>query len=170
MECNKCHKLDPDYVVKPSLFDVDKGIKCRHCNKVSPSKNWNCPCGCRWFLCDRHKWSTSNTIRAATENPEGESPNKVARKHSIGPKPRVPRVMVHHQEMLMEDLSAESEKLKQTQSEKIQEDVTLEDNSSRWKRPRLLGPILAKRFGVPSTHHCPSEESDESKQAKRNRI
>ena len=170
MECNKCHKLDPDYVAKLNLFDVDKGTKCRHCNKISPSKNWNCPCGNRWFLCDKHKWSTSNTVRVATENPDGETKNKVARKHSIGPKPRVPRVMVRHQEMLMEDLNAESEKLIQTHNVKIQEDVTLDDNTSRWKRPRLLGPILAKRFGVPSTHLCTSEETNKPRQAKRIQI
>ena len=118
MECNKCHKLDPDYVAKLNLFDVDKGIKCRHCNNISPSKSWSCPCGNRWFLCDKDKWITSNTARVATENPDGEIKNKVARKHSIGPKPRVPRVMVRHQEMLMEDLNAESEKLIQTHNVK----------------------------------------------------
>ena len=27
LECNTCHKLDPEYVLKAPIFDVDKGIK-----------------------------------------------------------------------------------------------------------------------------------------------
>ena len=167
MECSKRHKSDPDYVIKPSLFDVDRSIKCRHCNKASPSKNWNCSCGISWFLCDQHKWNTSIAVRIAKQNPEGEAKNKVAKTHSLGPTPRLPRVMVCHQELLKEDLNAESEKSKQTPIARSPEDITLDDSTSRMKRPRLLGPILAKRFGVPSTHLDTREESNKPKQAKR---
>ena len=45
LECNMCHKSDPDYTIKTDIFDVEKGIICRHCNKTSPSKVWSCPCG-----------------------------------------------------------------------------------------------------------------------------
>ena len=26
LECNKCHRSDPDYAIKADIFDVEKGI------------------------------------------------------------------------------------------------------------------------------------------------
>ena len=159
LECNKCHKLDPEYVLKVSILDVDEGIKCRHCNIISASKYWNCPCGIKWFLCDSHKWCIKYTIRAATDSPVEERSNKVAKKQSTGTKPCIPCVMVSHVELLKEDLIAEEYKSRQAQDPKSQKEIVLDDKASRVKRPRLLGPILAARFGVPSTHLGTSDES-----------
>ena len=60
--------------------------------------------------------------------------------------------MVSHQELLKEDLLAEEYNSRQAQDPKSQEEIILDDKTPRVKRPRLLGPILAARFGVPSTH------------------
>ena len=76
--------------------------------------------------------------------------------------------MVSHQELLKEDLIAEEYKSRQAQDPKSQEEIILDDKTSRVKRPRLLGPILAARFGVPSTHLGTRDETIKPRSVKGN--
>ena len=145
LECNRCHKSDPDYTIKTDIFDVEKRIVCGFCNKSSLSKLWNCPCGTKWFLCEEHKYCTKSITRPIAKGEHEIDSSKDAKKQKLETKTRAQQVMVSHQVMLEQDIAAEKYKTKRNDGSRPKADIVLGDSQLMVKRPRL-GPILNARL------------------------
>ena len=154
LQCSKCQKSDPHYALKPNLFEVEGCIKCRHCGKTSASKNWNCACGIKWFMCDQHRWCTQEGRKNDGSKQDEGKPKKVQKTQHAGTMMCENRLMVSHQQLLEEDLKIESEKFPHKRNAKAKSDITLDDPGVQLKRPRVLGPKLSAKFGVPGTHQA----------------
>ena len=172
LKCSKCGKIDPHYILKPSMFDVDNNLKCRHCGKQSMSKHWTCPCGDKWYLCNTHKWCAvdgpnqkpkcDDNIRPHKvpkiipdgiknhKNDPNEKPSKSQKTHhgetTVGEGD--PNLMVTHQQMLKDELKHESEKCQHPKNTRPKGDITLDSSGVVTKRPRVLGQKLSVRFGT----------------------
>jgi hypothetical protein len=77
LKCSKCNKVNPHFSLKPALFEVDRNIKCSHCGKQSMSKNWTCPCGTLWFICNKHKSCATDVPNIKVNMNESDRPKKL---------------------------------------------------------------------------------------------
>ena len=144
LECNKCHRSDPDYAIKADIFDVEKGIVCGFCHKSSQSMLWNCPCGKKWFLCDQHKYCTKSITRPIAKVDEGTNISKECKKQKLETNTSSKQVMVTHQVMLEQDLAAEDNKNTLMRESGSKVDIVLGESQQMIKRPRLSETLNAK--------------------------
>ena len=148
LQCNRCKCYEPDYSINLDIYDVEKGIKCTHCKKTSPSHQWKCICGINWFICDKHRWCTKSVTRTRKEESENKKSDKELTKSSKKQKTgnaSIPEIMASYKELLKEDLVNEEKRLRQL-GNKAKGEVVLGTSKPQAKRPRLLGPILDARF------------------------
>jgi hypothetical protein len=173
-------------------FDAVKNLRCKRCNKQSMSKNWVCPCGEKWFVCNKHKWSADDGLKLHIPIDNIERPTKCPKKDDIkndtpsgrveNPKPSKahkkqqhgdgvtfegegdPNLMVSHQELLEYELKMENEKHLHPGKNRPRDHITLQTPTSAVKRPRVLGPKMNAKFGVQTSE--PAYTKDEMNKAK----
>ena len=145
-KCNSCNKQEPEYAIKLDIRNLDNNIQCKFCKKYTQIADWKCECNTEWFLCDKHCHPTDDregykAIRPATKQQirrkEAEAP--VTRKRKCDP--------TDYRFLLQENIDLH-QKGTEVERAKRPADVIIGDNTARRTAPRLLGPILGKRFAA----------------------
>ena len=146
MGCPRCDKLESNVAIKLQKTDLERNIKCQHCAKLRCTKDWKCPCDIKWTLCREH-------CKCAVPNLASTIPGKIARcQTSTHRKSKRP---VSSNDRKLDIPEEPTGKRQRTNAHHVDagEGLVYLDHVPP-KRPRILGPVLAARFGYPKRDHC----------------
>ena len=146
MSCPRCNKLESNVALNLQKIDLDKKIKCQHCAKFSSTKDWKCLCDVKWTLCREHCKCAVPAITCATPGKSARCQTSTHR-NSKRPAPSFDRKLETPEER--------TGKRQRTIAHSADAGVGMVSlDHVPPKRPRILGPVLAARFGYPKRDHC----------------
>ena len=142
ISCPRCQKSEPNNKIKIQKQNLDKSIKCPHCGKSTATKEWTCPCNTKWYLCEEHSGIALPALRSCI-------PGRMARSQTATRR-NLKRALPKEGVTPLGPGEGSTAKRMRTKSNSSRLDEGMVDlNLVPLKRPRLLGPILAARFGYP---------------------
>ena len=140
-KCPTCARCTRNTASNFRRDELDCKIKCEWCRKASESARWTCTCDSKWYMCAEHRafqrplqWISLK--RKKCHNPEPVLLTGKVLKHST-PVPHV---------LMKQDIARYEGKRRLRSSH--EDDIVLGNAQPVEKRPRLLGPILSKRFAL----------------------
>jgi hypothetical protein len=133
-----CLKKEPSSAKGFQTHDLDRQQICRHCHRQSAARKWLCACGIPWYTCDTHKTYHCKSEVRLQSNQQPNAMIKSLRSQMLKKR----RINMGHEEILAQ----ERKRAKRKATEGCRsDDIELEDAPPP-KVPRLLGPILQRRF------------------------
>ena len=145
MSCPRCREVESDTLKHFQLDDLDMRIRCDFCSKRLQVKDWLCPCGDPWYLCDKH-WST-----VTSRVPQSSGSVQKSREPNSSTELGGSRALLKHigppDEVLLLDARREIARSRARRGTQPEQLVCLGNRPSSLSAPTLLQPILAQRFG-----------------------
>ena len=154
LSCPVCNNKTANSSRTFSFEDYDKLSRCSFCNKSSPIKKWICPCKVKWHLCREHKNCRQDARHPASSSKDEE---KMCGRNPGSPvedRKASKRAACDFDAVLAQDKARSKQRLNGPQGQKRKAFVVLDDYEPSpalrvgpsASLPRVLGPILAKRF------------------------
>ena len=136
-----CDKVESSTCRDFQFHDLDAKHKCFHCHKLSGVRNWNCPCGVRWHVCQLH----AVVVGSLTISPRSQVLAKWQASSSGGQKRKQAEASSKgYGELLAEDLRREGKRGRHDPARTI----TLGDAALPSQAPSRLGLELRRRLGI----------------------
>jgi hypothetical protein len=138
-KCPTCSRCTQNTACNFRRNMLDLKIKCGWCKKTHESATWTCACDLRWFTCTEHR---------AYQKPlqSNAAKRKLSQYHAARSKQG--KTLIHTAPvphvLLQQDIARYEGKRRLDSSAK--DEIVLGNAQPLVKRPRLLGPILSKRF------------------------
>ena len=151
-----CSKKEPSSAKGFQTYDLDRPMKCPHCKKTTAARKWLCECKVPWFTCGAHRsYHCYDEVKAQkSQKDEPSATNKSLHSNTTRKRP----LHMEYEEIVAQE--RKRAKLKKLREEEVRRKRDIElDDVPHPRVPRLLGPILHKRFrGDSSASACASSD------------
>ena len=141
-ECPSCKAPESSDCKTFQHHDLDRNHQCLKCGKMNAVKVWKCECNVIWHTCRRHKFARAHdNLSNMQSKPKGPTPS------ASNPEERSNKVMKPN--FALDRNEAETIETwipKRGREEQPDGLINLGEIIHQDVSPRLLGPVLKRRF------------------------
>ena len=147
LACPDCGGVESSFNHVFQVRDLDRRLKCGFCNKSHPVRRWTCPCSMAWHVCSVHAGCFKPYFKEDNgKQPDGHLADPAADDKATQSGLKASRRFKTPEEIIEQDRKR-AKAIKSTRGgEKRRADIVFDVEPCR-KKPTLLGPKLAARFG-----------------------